>query len=216
MNDNHGSSPALAVRLGNCAQSLLDKTRTLDFFAPLLLRLYLVPVFWAAANNKWNPFNPDSSIASTAAWFGNPDWGLGLPFPTLMAYLAWSAEYFGAIALLLGLATRWAAIPLMVTMVVAAVTAHWHNGWQAIADTAMCLFNCADAEAAALRLSRARDILREHGNYDWLTEQGSLVVLNNGIEFAATYFVMLLALFFIGGGRYLSADYWIARRWRRR
>ena len=64
---------------------------------------------------------------------------------------------------------------------------------------------------AAERLSRARSILKENGNYEWLTEQGSFVVLNNGIEFAATYFIMLLALFFIGGGRYVSIDYWIAR-----
>lgn len=40
------------------------------------------------------------------------------------------------------------------------------------------------------------------------------MILNNGIEFAATYFIMLLTLFFIGGGRYLSLDWWIARRWR--
>lgn len=46
----------------------------------------------------------------------------------------------------------------------------------------------------------------EHGNYDWLTSSGSVVILNNGIEFAATYFVMLLALFFMGGGRYVSLD----------
>jgi hypothetical protein len=26
--------------------------------------------------------------------------------------------------------------------------------------------------------------------------------------------VMLLALFFIGGGRYVSVDYWLARRFR--
>jgi len=40
-------------------------------------------------------------------------------------------------------------------------------------------------------------------------------VLNNGIEFAATYLVMLAALFFLGGGRYVSVDYWLARRFRR-
>jgi putative oxidoreductase len=39
-------------------------------------------------------------------------------------------------------------------------------------------------------------------------------VLNNGIEFAATYFIMLLVLFFTGAGNYLSLDFWIARRWR--
>ena len=37
---------------------------------------------------------------------------------------------------------------------------------------------------------------------------------NNGIEWAATYFVMLLALFFLGGGRFISLDYWIARKFR--
>ncbi|MFQ5634413.1 MAG: hypothetical protein ACE5G3_03665, partial [Gammaproteobacteria bacterium] len=65
------------------------------------------------------------------------------------------------------------------------------------------------------RLARARSILKEHGNYDWLTETGNFVVLNNGIEFAATYFIMLLVLFFIGGGRYVSLDYWIAKKWGR-
>ena len=28
------------------------------------------------------------SIEDTIEWFGNPDWGLGLPFPALMAWLA--------------------------------------------------------------------------------------------------------------------------------
>jgi putative oxidoreductase len=35
-------------------------------------------------------------------------------------------------------------------------------------------------------LPEARAILREHGDYDRLTEFGPLVVLNNGVEFAAT------------------------------
>ena len=68
--------------------------------------------------------------------------------------------------------------------------------------------------AAAEKIERARAILREHGNYDWLTSSGKFVVLNNGIEFAATYLVMLVALFFSGAGRWLSMDYWLARRFR--
>ena len=192
-------------------QSMLDKTRAVDFLAPLLLRAYLVPVFWVAANNKWNPLDPDSSLQNTINWFANPDWGLGLPFPEVMAYLAWGAEYFGAILLLLGLAVRWISIPLMITMLVAAFSVHWQNGWQAIHDP-MSAFASANAPEAIERLDRAKNILQEHGNYNWLTEHGNFVVLNNGIEFAATYFVMLLALFFIGGGRYLSVDYWLARK----
>ncbi len=202
--------------MSNCGiakglQGLLDKTRAVDFLAPLLLRLYLAPVFWIAANNKWNPFDADSSLENTINWFGNPDWGLGLPFPEVMAYMAWGAEYFGAIALILGIAVRWAAIPLMFTMIVAATTVHWHNGWQAIHDK-MSPFASDNVDGAIDRLDKARSILQEHGNYSWLTETGNFVVLNNGIEFAATYFVMLLVLFFIGAGKYFSVDYWIARK----
>ena len=64
------------------AQSLLNATRAVDFLGPLALRLYLVPIFWMAGTKKL------SDIESTAAWFGNPDWGLGLPFPELMAWMA--------------------------------------------------------------------------------------------------------------------------------
>lgn len=187
-------------------QSLLNRTRSIDFLAPLALRLYLVPIFWIAGTKKY------ASFESTAAWFGNPDWGLGLPFPELMAFLATSTEIAGAIMLLVGFGVRWISLPLMITMIVAAFTAHWKNGWQAIADQGFCLFNCSDAIAASEKLNVAKDILKEHGNYEWLTEQGSFVISNNGIEFATTYFIMLLALFFIGGGKYVSVDYWIAKK----
>jgi len=187
-------------------QQLLDSTRVLDFLAPLALRLYLAPIFWVAGMNKVSGFE------DTVNWFGNPDWGLGLPFPTLLAGLATATEVGGAILLVFGLGVRWISLPLMVTMLVAIFSVHWVNGWQTIADAKFCLFNCTDANEAVERLSAAKDILREHGNYDWLTGQGGITILNNGIEMGATYFIMLLALFFIGGGRYLSADYWIARR----
>ena len=119
-----------------------------------------------------------------------------------MAWAAALTEAGGAILLLIGLATRWVSIPLMITMVVAAVTVHWQHGWAAIAET----------DESAERLTAANSLLQQHGNYEWLTGSGEFVILNNGIEFAATYFIMLLALFFIGAGKYLSLDYWIAAR----
>ena len=125
--------------------------------------------------------------------------------------IAWAAaltEAGGAILLLFGFAVRWISIPLIVTMLVAIFAVHWPYGWQAIADPSAPFAN-ERVLAAAEKLERARSILREHGNYDWLTGSGKFVVLNNGIEFAATYFIMLLTLFFIGGGRYISADYWL-------
>ncbi len=187
-------------------QSLLDSTRRIDFLAPLALRLYLAPVFWMAGSNKLG------DIESTAAWFGNPDWGLGLPAPLLMAWLASLTEAGGAILLLLGLGVRFIALPLMFTMIVAATTVHWHNGWLAIAEGPGSLFATERTIAATERLHRARPILQEHGHYSWLTEHGNFVVLNNGIEFATTYFVMLLALFYLGAGRWVSVDYWAWRR----
>ena len=185
--------------------SLLESTKVFDFLGPLALRLYLVPVFWMAGTKKWDSFD------STVEWFGNPDWGLGLPFPLVLAFLATWTEILGAISLLLGLAVRWIVVPLMFTMIVAATTVHLEYGWQAIADPAAPFAN-ERVEASAEKLDRARSILRQHDNYDWLTSSGSIVILNNGIEFAATYFVMLLALFFTGAGRFVSLDYWLKRR----
>lgn len=203
--------------IANKVQDIFDKVRSnIDFICPLLLRLYIVPVFWVASNNKWNPFaengtlNPIEGLKHTSAFFSN---SLGMPLPELMAFLAWGAEYFGAILLLFGLATRWISIPLMFTMIVAATTAHWNNGWQAVHDLASP-YASSNAGVAIERLSRAKDILREHGNYNWLTEHGSLVVSNNGIEWATTYFIILLVLLFVGGGKFISADYWIAKKFR--
>jgi len=180
---------------------ILNMTKSADFIGPLALRLYLVPIFWMAGSKKL------TDMDSIIEWFGNSDWGLGLPFPEFMAWAATLTEAGGAILLLVGLAVRWISIPLMMTMLVAMFTVHWQNGWLAIAEGSG-IFSTEQSMAAIERLNVAKDILQEHGNYAWLTEHGSFVVLNNGIEFAATYLIMLLLLFFYGAGRYVSMDYW--------
>lgn len=182
----------------------MDILRQQDYLAALLLRLYLAPVFWMAGTQKLSHFD------STVEWFGNPDWGLGLPAPFVMAALATATEVIGAVFLLFGIAVRWISIPLSVTMIVAAVTVHLENGWLAIAS-GTGIFATPRTEGAIERLDRIKDILQTHGNYDWLTENGSVVILNNGIEFAATYFVMLMALIVIGGGKFISVDYWVGK-----
>lgn len=202
-------------------RNLFGRLRHLDGLAPLLMRLYLAPVMIAAGLHKFRNWE------DMVAWFGNPEWGLGLPAPALMVALAAGAELCGGLALLVGLAVRWAAIPLLISMAVAAGAVHWENGWFAIApsdpDTStakvLAMVGIPAAERSlensvevGKRLQAARGLLREHGNYQWLSEKGSFVVLNNGIEFAATYFIMLLSLLFTGGGRYFSIDYWLARR----
>jgi putative oxidoreductase len=185
---------------------LLEKTKALDFLGPLAMRLYLVPVFWMAGTKKWGSFD------STVEWFGNADWGLGLPFPLVLAFLATWTEILGALSLLFGFALRWFAAPLMITMIVAATSVHLQFGWQAIADPGAPFANERVMESAD-KMGRAREILRENGDYNWLTSSGNFVILNNGIEFAATYFIMLLALFFTGSGRFFSVDYWVRRKY---
>jgi len=198
-----------------------------DGMASVMLRLILAPVLIAAG---WEKISGDN-------WFVHQMDAFPFPFNVLPADISWFlaawTEFLGGIALLLGLATRLIAIPLAITMFVAAYAVHLDNGWPAIAPSsppASCVPGSEAHEAstvferyiscynvnertieASKRLSRAKDILREHGNYGYLNSSGSLVKLNSGIEFAAIYFSMLIALVIIGGGRYLSLDYYLGR-----
>ncbi len=189
----------------NLYQQFLNILKHLEGLAPLALRIYLAPVLMQAGYNKLSHFS------DTAAWFGNPDWGLGLPMPEVMTALAAGTELFGGFLLLIGLATRLVAIPMMFTMLVAAFAVHIDNGWFAIADASSWLAN-DNVAASAEKLAAAKSILQQHGNYEWLTSSGNFVILNNGIEFAITYLFMLLALLMMGGGRYTSVDYFIRKR----
>lgn len=208
------------IRFSNRVHDLLNLSRGLDFLGPLALRLYLAPIFIVFGWKKVVGFD------GVVQWF---DAGLGLPFPWLMAFLATSTELVGGVMLLIGVATRYIAIPLMITMIVAMTTVHAENGWYAVAPTSASEHIAlplaalgvesaqqalANTEEVAVRQERARSILREHGHYPWLSEKGNFVVSNNGVEFSVTYFVMLLMLFFYGAGRWFSVDYWLHRRFR--
>lgn len=87
----------------------------------LFFRLILAYGFWGPATMKWN------NIESVAEWFGS----IGIPMPTLNAYMAASTEIAGVFLLTLGLATRIISIPLIITMLVAIVTVHLGNGFEA-------------------------------------------------------------------------------------
>ncbi len=49
--------------------------------------------------------------------------GLGIPWPNINAYLAGATETFGSLLLIVGLASRLAAVPVLITMIVAYLTA---------------------------------------------------------------------------------------------
>ncbi len=164
-------------------------TNTVQDIALLAMRLILAYVFFNAAMEKW------SDMDATISWFGN---SLHMPFPALNAYLSATTELVGSILLLFGLGSRAISIPLLFVLFIAIVTVHSAHGWLAIGDS------MHDPEIAK-RLSKAREILREHGNYEWLTEKGSFVILQNGVEFVVMYMTMLLMILGTGPGR-LSLD----------
>lgn len=194
----------------------------LPAFAPLLLlllRIFLAPIFIYAGYGKLQLGNDELGIferltadPGTVWWFGE---SLGMPAPELLAFLAGWTELLGGWLLLFGLLTRVFSLALMFTMIVAATTAHWENGWHALPETKLTMpweWRTDLIDEASKRKEKAKDILREHGNYRWLTATGPITILKNGIEFAATYFLMLFVLLIYGGGKLLSLDYWFTRR----
>lgn len=180
--------------------AIVEKCKHADFLALLAIRIYLLPVIYEGAHSKVLGFS------NTVAWFAAPhsQGGLDLPFPTFLAFLATSTEVLGLILIALGLFTRIIAIPMAFVMSVASAMVHWSHGWLAIASNDM---------ESAQRMAGFIHWLSVNfpGRYNYITELGDPVILNNGMEFSVTYFIMLMVLFFYGGGRYISADYWLKR-----
>lgn len=87
----------------------------------LFARFAVAYGFYEPAMMKWN------GIDNVASWFGS----MGIPFPTLNAYLAASTEAAGVVLLTLGFLTRLISIPLIVVMIVAIFMVHLPHGFSA-------------------------------------------------------------------------------------
>lgn len=83
----------------------------------LVSRLLLAAVFLPAGISKIGGFE------GTAGYIAS----VGLPMPTLGAALAIVVEVLGAVALIVGLGTRWAALALALFTLVASI--FFHNYW---------------------------------------------------------------------------------------
>ena len=106
------------IQTYNRATEWISNMKDLPLF---FIRIVLAYGFYNPAIMKWN------NISSIAEWFD----GMGIPLPTLNAYLAASTEMAAVILLPLGLATRIISIPLMITMLVAIFAVHYSNGFNA-------------------------------------------------------------------------------------
>ncbi len=93
-------------------------------FAPLAIRFVAGIIFVAYGAQKLFGWFGGYGLEATGQWMES----IGLAPGYLMALAAGSAEFFGGILLLLGLAVRPVSIVLAFTMLVAIVTVHLPNG----------------------------------------------------------------------------------------
>lgn len=97
----------------------------------LLMRLMLAVVFLFHGSMKLFGWFGGGGLTGMTEFNAQ----IGLPFPMVGAIVAGMAEFMGALALLAGLAVRWAVLPLIFLMLVASFTAHRGAFW--VADNGM-------------------------------------------------------------------------------
>jgi putative oxidoreductase len=85
----------------------------LGFIAPLATRVVIGLAFFQAGLGKWR------HMPNIVQFFDS----MGIPFPSFNAHLVASMELVGGLALILGVFTRFFASGLIITMVVALLTA---------------------------------------------------------------------------------------------
>ncbi|HQS36944.1 MAG: DoxX family protein [Methylotenera sp. 24-45-7] len=145
-----------------------------NYLPPLFLRLILAVEFGSAGLEKFHGSN----------WFTE----LSFPFPfnLLPAEISWGMatyfEIFGAIALVLGLATRFFSASLFILTIVAIASVHWASDINSLSDL-LAGYRIIDEEGDGL------------GNY----------------KLPLIYMVMFLPLIFGGAGK-LSVDYLLKQK----
>ena len=145
-------------------------TENIQSVALLSVRFILAYTFFAPAMMKWG------DIASTAGWFES----MGIPLPTLNAYMAAGTEMAGVVLLSLGLFSRLISIPLLVTMFVAFITVHGGNGFNVISET----LQWSDAYVNGEQV------------------MGTIVFLQNGYENILYFSAMLFIIITHGAGKF--------------
>ena len=107
-----------------CKEIYMEFSRLSEYGKSLSLlfaRFAVAYGFYEPAMMKWN------GIDNVASWFGS----MGIPFPTINAYMVASTEAAGVVLLTLGFLTRAISIPLIVVMLVAIFMVHLPNGFSA-------------------------------------------------------------------------------------
>jgi len=153
-----------------------------QWLALLGLRGLLAYEFWTAGYGKL------SAGSEAPRWFANQDYVF--PFGLLSANTNWFmvtwGELLAAVAVALGLFTRFFAFSLLVITVVAIAAVHWPASWDSLGQL-----------WEGYSVSRVMDDGEFRGNF----------------RIPLLFLAMILPLIFFGGGK-LSVDHLVATRWR--
>ena len=166
--------------------------RGLDFLPPLLFRFFLAPIFWVEGSHRLGLFSGDSVVWwNPLTWIDGATYQQGvdtlssaqgflsIPAPGIMNGVIGGLEVAAAILLIIGFAVRWISLPLMAIILLMGFAATNFSG--GLVET-------------------GKELLFTHGY---------MTPANTGITSALTLFLMVLALFFMGAGRFFSVDWWI-------
>lgn len=118
------SSNTLVFNASSASTFLQRLLATDNSVAPLVLRIAAGVIFAAHGAQKLFGLFGGYGLEGTGQWMES----IGLAPGYLMALLAGSAEFFGGLALLLGLLVRPSALVLAFTMAVAIATVHLEKG----------------------------------------------------------------------------------------
>jgi len=111
--------------MANAKQLLTRITTTSAGWGALALRVPVGIIFAAHGAQKLFGWFGGYGLQGTGAWMDS----IGLAPGVLMAFLAGAAEFFGGLALILGLLTRPAAAALAFAMLIAIFSVHFQHGF---------------------------------------------------------------------------------------
>lgn len=101
------------------------------FLPQIFLRLIIFWEFWEAGKMKY-------AGGADGNWFASIQDSFPFPFDSISANISWQmamwGEIIGAILILLGLFTRFAAFSLIVITVVATAAVHWPDSWNTLGE----------------------------------------------------------------------------------
>jgi putative oxidoreductase len=116
----------------NLWSALTSRLNAAGTFVPqFFLRVILFWEFWEAGKMKY-----DGGVEGN--WFASIQDSFPFPFNSIDPSISWSmsmwGEIIGAILILLGLFTRFAAISLIMITVVATAAVHWPDSWSSLSE----------------------------------------------------------------------------------